>query len=275
MDSPTILAPMLLDRLLDDDPRTTSPFFTLHDLLNPYGLACQLMEEDSIAQLIRQHIRQEVLEQMSIMVGPQEIPSTVQEGMLEGLNKLIDRDCIFDQERFQDVNLAEETIRLLQENPQGRGLMFLNRMLLEDVYPRYLRTRRVEDAPYTLSSLKASVSRDIEALLNTRREQLDELPPVFKELQSSLLNYGLPDFSAMSLMNPKDRKHIRRAIEQTILTFEPRLKSVEVTVLSPTGLEQALNFRIDALLQVEPDPEPVRFDAVLQLSTAKYEVKGQ
>jgi type VI secretion system protein ImpF len=36
-----------------------------------------------------------------------------------------------------------------------------------------------------------------------------------------------------------------------------------------------LRFRIDALLRVDPAPEPVTFDAVLQLNTQQYLVKGQ
>ena len=38
--------------------------------------------------------------------------------------------------------------------------------------------------------------------------------------------------------------------------------------------DRALRFRIEALLRVEPAPEPVTFDAVLQLNTQKYVVQG-
>ena len=52
--------------------------------------------------------------------------------------------------------------------------------------------------------LKASVRRDLEWLLNTRQTPepaTDEYP----ELTKSLFNYGLPDFTALSFDNPKDR----------------------------------------------------------------------
>ena len=150
--------------------------------------------------------------------------------------------------------------------------MNLNRMLLEDAYPRHLRTRRVLETSYTLQELKRSVSRDMEALLNTRRELLEELPPEFQEVRHSVLTYGLPDFTSMSLNSPKDRKSIRREIETTLGLFEPRLRAINVTVEGPKNLEHALHFRIDAMLLVEPNPEPVSFDAMLQLSTSTYSV---
>jgi len=36
-----------------------------------------------------------------------------------------------------------------------------------------------------------------------------------------------------------------------------------------------VHFRIDALLRLDPAPEPVTFDTVLQLGTQQYVVKGQ
>ena len=126
----------------------------------------------------------------------------------------------------------------------------------------------------TLRQLKAAVSRDIEGLLNTRKELLEELPAEYKEVNNSILNYGLPDFTSFSLLNLKDKARIRRAIEQTILTFEPRLKLVRVVMEGERGFLQTMNFRIEGQLQIDPVPEPVSFDAVLQLMTSDYQVKG-
>ena len=50
-----------------------------------------------------------------------------------------------------------------------------------------------------LRSLERSVARDLEALLNSRQETLQELPSEFKEVSRSLLTYGLPDFTSFSL----------------------------------------------------------------------------
>lgn len=298
IDTSLSIAPSILDRLLDDDPRTASPFFSLSDLLNPPGLALKLRNhEDAISDLIWKQCSPEIQDKINAHDGTSVVQTDLQDGMIEGLNTLIDGECIYEPDRFQGISLSESTIKyikIMEENnempggeskekpkgknrkmPDGRPLMFLNRYLFEDAFPRHLRIRRVRETAYTLPELRRSVSRDLQALLNTRRELLEELRPEFKELQGSLLNYGLPDFTAMSLLNPKDRKKVRRVIEQTINTFEPRLRSVEVTVDVPGGYQQALHFRIEALLDIDPDPEPVTFDAVLQLSTAKYNVESQ
>lgn len=126
-----------------------------------------------------------------------------------------------------------------------------------------------------LRQLKQAVTRDLEALLNTRQEALGELPAAFVEVRRSLLTYGLPDFTAFSLLNPQDRQRIRRALEQAIAAFEPRLERVRVNLASPRQHEQTLRFHIEALLKVEPAPEPVTFDALLQLQTQQYVVRGQ
>ena len=60
-------------------------------------------------------------------------------------------------------------------------------------------------------SLERSVARDLEALLNSRQETLKELPSEFKEVNRSLLTYGLPDFTSFSLLTQDDRLRIRRS----------------------------------------------------------------
>jgi type VI secretion system protein ImpF len=122
-----------------------------------------------------------------------------------------------------------------------------------------------------LSQLKKAVARDLEALLNTRQEILEEVPPEFIEVSRSLVTYGLPDFSSFSVLSMNDR----RALEQAIATFEPRFERVRVNLELPREQDRTLRFRIEALLRVEPAPEPVTFDAVLRLNTQEYVVQGQ
>jgi len=126
-----------------------------------------------------------------------------------------------------------------------------------------------------LRLLKASVGRDLEALLNTRQERAEELPEAFVEAAASLVVYGLPDFSSLSFASPADCGLVRRAIEKAIARFEPRLERVRVHMDDPKNLDRGLRFRIEAVLRVEPTPEPVTFDAVLQPSTQEYAVEGQ
>jgi type VI secretion system protein ImpF len=126
----------------------------------------------------------------------------------------------------------------------------------------------------SLRQLKQAVRRDLEFLLNTR-QVAGGVPSGLKELNRSLAAYGLPDFSAANVSNPEDQMRMQRALEETIEIFEPRLRAVKVTLEQPRHAERTLRFRVDARLQVEPTPEPVTFDTVLQLHSGEYKVKGE
>lgn len=124
-----------------------------------------------------------------------------------------------------------------------------------------------------LRELKNSVRRDLEWLLNTR-QSIAEVPDDYVETVRSLAGFGLPDFTAASVKSSATQDFIRRAIQEEIRLFEPRLTDVSVTIEGGLGTERSLRFRIDAQLRVDPQPEPVSFDTTLQLSSGEYEVKG-
>lgn len=133
---------------------------------------------------------------------------------------------------------------------------------------------RPADRFQRVRELKRAVQRDLQSLLNTRQEALEDVPGDFTETRRSLVVYGLPDFSSLDLGSGSDRTRIRRAVEQAIANFEPRLDRVRVALEETKGV-RGLHFRIDAILLLDPAPEPVTFDAELQLTTQKYSVQGQ
>lgn len=126
----------------------------------------------------------------------------------------------------------------------------------------------------SLNALKQAVKRDLEWLLNAR-QLVGGVPPELRELSRSLAAYGLPDFSAVSVKSPSDQLWMQRALELTISAFEPRLENITVSLLHARDLDHKLRFRIDARIKVEPSPEPVTFDTVLQALTNQYVVKAE
>jgi type VI secretion system protein ImpF len=126
----------------------------------------------------------------------------------------------------------------------------------------------------SLREFKQAVKRDLEWLLNTR-QVAEEFPPEMKQVRHSLAAYGLPDFSNVSTKNPTDQKQMLHQIEEAISFFEPRLEDVVVTLEPSRDTERAMHFHIDARLRVEPAPEPVMFDTVLQLGSGQYVVQGE
>jgi type VI secretion system protein ImpF len=125
-----------------------------------------------------------------------------------------------------------------------------------------------------LRELKQVVRRDLENLLNTRQSFL-AWAPALKELEQSLLNYGLPDFTATGLGSAREREEFCRTLQAVLRRCEPRFKAVSVRLLESTGpLDRTLRFRIDALLRLDPAPEPIVFDSMLEPASATFTVKG-
>jgi single-stranded-DNA-specific exonuclease len=63
------------------------------------------------------------------------------------LDKLLSDRELYDATRFDKIILRPETKLLLKLNPSGRSLNQLNRLLLEDAYPKELARRRIERMP--------------------------------------------------------------------------------------------------------------------------------
>src|ERR1700692_4659488 len=80
----------------------------------------------------------------------------------------------------------------------------------------------------SLRQFRAAVKRDLEWLLNSTRPQI-ELPEAYGELERSLLTYGLPDISNMSIEGAADQQRLIRSLEGSIEVFEPRLARARVT----------------------------------------------
>jgi type VI secretion system protein ImpF len=126
----------------------------------------------------------------------------------------------------------------------------------------------------SVRTLKASLRRDLEWLLNTRRTP-EAVGAEFPELEHSLYNFGLPDITSLSWDSARDRARLGRVIEQTLDVFEPRLKRIKVLILEASpGAQHVMRFQIEGLLDMDPAPELISFDTVLQLSSGEYQVKG-
>jgi type VI secretion system protein ImpF len=128
--------------------------------------------------------------------------------------------------------------------------------------------------PGTLAALRDSVRRDLENLLNVRREE-SLIPPDYPQAARSLLNYGLPDLSVYSLKSSADQQKLRRSIEAALRSFEPRLTNVSVAIEGWDHSRPVLRFRVEAILRVEPAPEPVVFDTEFWLENSRFTIKGR
>jgi type VI secretion system protein ImpF len=115
-----------------------------------------------------------------------------------------------------------------------------------------------------LGEIRENIRRDLENLLNTRLFRQQKITD-YGELETSVVNYGLEDFSRVQLDSDEDRERFRRNVLSVINRYEPRFRQVEVEI-SPVedDYTRTLYLKISAVLMVEPDAVPLIFDSRVQ-----------
>jgi type VI secretion system protein ImpF len=99
------------------------------------------------------------------------------------------------------------------------------------------------------SPLRDSIARDLEMLLNTRREET-LVPAEYEEGSTSILNFGVPEFTRYgNLSSPIEQNKLCRSIEESIRMFEPRLRKVSVRLIEPEKRDAVLRFRLEATIE--------------------------
>lgn len=138
-----------------------------------------------------------------------------------------------------------------------------------------LEPRSSQEAPKSRSNslheLKQSVQRDLEWLLNTRAYAgvIDER---LEEVNKSVAVYGLPDFTGIGAESHIEQKRMADALKTALTNFEPRFIDLRVTLEPINTTDKSLTFRIEANLNVEPSPEPIAFDTVLEMGSGDFKV---
>jgi type VI secretion system protein ImpF len=116
-----------------------------------------------------------------------------------------------------------------------------------------------------------SVCRDLTALLNTRRAEMD-FDPTFEEAANSLLSFGILDFTSFNLKNEAEQERVRLSIERSIRQFESRLSRIKVSLDDVDELRPVLRFQISAMLANDAGSEPVEFDVMLHRESRRIAV---
>ncbi len=136
--------------------------------------------------------------------------------------------------------------------------------------------RRVEP-PMTraqsLRELRAALQRDLEWLFN-KRCAIEAPPESLREVGRSVYNFGVLDITSLFLRSSKNQEFLGKSIKTAISFFEPRLMAVKVTMEPSADVARGIHFSIEGLLRMDPAPEPVFFDTVLEPSRGEYKVKS-
>lgn len=119
---------------------------------------------------------------------------------------------------------------------------------------------------------RLAVQRDVEALLNTRR-CIVEIGPGDVELRRSVHEYGIPDTTGLAVGTVAGRKLLTDDIKDALHRFEPRLMNVTVRLTDSDQIRTPqVRFAIEATLRMDPSPEQIVFDTVLEIASGAYAV---
>ena len=121
--------------------------------------------------------------------------------------------------------------------------------------------------------IRAALCGDLADLLNVRRAE-EAVDPLYRETAASILSFGVADFTSYNLKNGIEQEMVRRSIENAIRNFEPRLNCIAVALEPPDPLRPVLRFQITSLLRIDPESEPVVFDAALQRDSRRMAISG-
>jgi len=77
------------------------------------------------------------------------------------------------------------------------------------------------------------------------------------------------------MSTPAEQTRLLRRLEIAVKLFEPRLANIKVVPVE-AGLitSRRLRLRIVGMLLIDPAPEHVTFDTVLELTSGQYEVQN-
>lgn len=95
----------------------------------------------------------------------------------------------------------------------------------------------------TMESLQDSIGRELRRLFNTRSPLS---AAEYAQGNGTVLEYGIPDFSALSAQNAADLQQLSATLRQAVQRYEPRLSDVTVQVSATPNRHEVALVRIGA-----------------------------
>jgi len=123
------------------NPVLTSQFpeFVEADLRNSASLVAELRQPDSpVSEDLRGRLSPAMRGRIDRQQTSEELPSSLQEELVEELNEVLRGGSVYDARRFAGVKLSKKAARMLKRPARGKRLTYRNRLLLADAYPQEL-----------------------------------------------------------------------------------------------------------------------------------------
>ena len=119
-----------------------SPLFGAGDFTDASGLLAALrVGQDPVSLRLGTWFSEPFRRDLAAYDGIGAPAETLQRGLAQELNGLLDRPDLFDRLLVARMSLRPGTQKLWRQKPEGQALLGLNRRLLEDAYPRQIAQR--------------------------------------------------------------------------------------------------------------------------------------
>jgi thioredoxin-like negative regulator of GroEL len=118
---------------IEKERRAGTSLFKETDFIDCPAFAGKLRAaEDPLSQYLASHLSQETRG----MLGKND--ATAKRALAKDLNRILEKELLYDTNRFAGIQLSERTQRFLRQNPQSHTRIRLNRILLEEAYPNII-----------------------------------------------------------------------------------------------------------------------------------------
>ncbi|MBP5975003.1 hypothetical protein HW132_20245 [Brasilonema sp. CT11] len=141
------------------------------DIQDPVTLIARLKDNSSLSQFLRSQFSpntEKLLNNHNRVYSPQ---AALIKAVVGELNQLLLGESLYQEQSFASIRLAERTSWFAQQNPQGKELIRLNRLLMEAAFPYEIR-RHHDYKIYKVSQNSRECHQTItEAILQWQQEK--------------------------------------------------------------------------------------------------------
>lgn len=211
------------------------------DIQVPKKLAVKLRDaQDPVSEFLKSQFSADTRSLLTAYKEKEEPSDQLVSAIVNELNRLISGPSLFDEDRFSDIELSDETQELADSNPQGPALLALNRALLAEAFPSLVAQSQIDDTLEPLDGFLNDAASALESLVDFESADAEQVrgsvhqlvvgfgdlaPPVtasinrqIKRLQQPLISAGFAT-EAKALLAEGDKlsslqKHARQAFDK-------------------------------------------------------------
>ncbi len=186
-------------------PQAGSSTISSEDLTNLSALSDKLTQRaDSVSTFIWGQLSDATREKLTAREGTDSAAETVEMSLVEDLNWIIRGPLIFDEQRFTNVNLRQESRRLLTTKLQRDERARLNQLLLADAYSAEISasSEQVQQGIEKVAKVSPKFARWLQGSIRNLSEQPSFLAAlsIFAILPIALMFGGLVNYGYVYYM---------------------------------------------------------------------------